>query len=203
MGRKAAGGAAYVGVAQVARIVITILSTIVVARILTPRGYGIVAMPAPIVAFILTVQDLGLSQATVQARTIEHAQSNALFWLNVFASGAIMPVLLALAPLIAGFYSEPKAGYFVAASAPTVVLGGTAIQHMALLNRELRFRAISVINIASAVVNFLATLVAAILLRSFWALWIGTACGSVVTVLPVWRASSWRPRLSIRFRGMD
>lgn len=199
LGKTAAAGMAFVGTSQAVRIIVTILSTIVVARILSPGDYGVVAMVAPVTAFLLLFQNLGLSQAAIQAKTLDDHQSNALFWLNMAASAAIMLVLLALSPVVAWFYHDPRPGYVTAASALTVLLSGSAIQHMALLNREMRFARLSAIDIATSLVGFAATVLAAFILRSYWALWIGTFVGSLVGRSLVWRSSRWRPSLKVSF----
>jgi len=201
MGRTALGGAFYVGAAQGVRVLLTIVSTVIVARILAPSDYGVVAMVAPVTAFLLLFQNLGLSHAAIQARTLSHDQSNALFWLNMAASGAIMLALLALSPVVAWFYDDPRPGYVTAASALTVLLSGSTIQHMALLNREFRFRTLSLIDMAGAAAAFAATIAAALLLRSYWALWLGTFVGIVVGMILVWTSSRWRPSRRITFRG--
>ena len=83
MGRKALGGAVYTGAAQAVTVALSILSTIVVARILSPSDYGVIAMAAPVTNFILLFQNLGLGQAVIQSRTISAQQLNGLFWVNV------------------------------------------------------------------------------------------------------------------------
>lgn len=201
MGKTAAHGAAYVGAAQGLRVVLTILSTMVVARILSPSDYGVIAMSSPIAAFLLLFQNLGLSQAAIQARALTSEQSNALFWVNMAASLGITIILLAISPFVAWFYDDPRPAYITAASAATVLLSGSAIQHTALLNREFRFATISRIDMASALVAFAATVVCALLLKSYWALWLGPFISSVFTRSIVWRVSKWRPSFPITFKG--
>lgn len=202
MGRQAAGGALFVGSSQAIRILLTIASTIVVARILTPADYGVIAMAGPVTSFLLLFQDLGLSQATIQARRITPEQSSSMFWVNVAASGAMSLLLVLLSPIAALFYGDVRAGYIVAASGLTVLFNGTAQQHSALLNRDLRFRTLASIDVASSLTTFAVTVGSALLLRSYWALWLGTFVGTLLNVLLVWNASSWRPNLRPSFCGI-
>lgn len=201
LGGKAATGALHLGLAQTVKIVTVVVSTIIVARILTPGDYGVIAMAAPVTAFVLLFQNLGLNHAVVQARTISPEQLNGLFWVNIFASIAIAAVLILLSPLAAWFYEDVRAGYIVAASALTVLLSGTALQHGNLLNREMRFRTTSRIAITTSVTAFAATVTAALMLRSYWALWWGGIASSIVGVILVWRASEWRPSRRISVAG--
>lgn len=200
-GRKAANSAVFLGVTQVVRLVLTVLSTVVISRLLSPDDYGVMAMAAPVVGFIVLFQDLGLGSATIQARTMNPGQSNGLFWINMAASAAIFFALLLCAPLAAWFYGDVRAGYVTAASAVGVLLSGTALQHSALLNRDMRFGVLSAIDIANAVVTFLGALIAAYLLRNYWALWIGTMAGTFVQVVLTWTVTPWRPSWKITLAG--
>jgi PST family polysaccharide transporter len=192
---KAVGGALWLGLSQVVRLLLTTLSTIVIARLLSPDDYGVVAMAAPVIAFVAMFQDFGFSAATVQKRELCHGESNAMFWLNLLASGGIAVLLLLLSPLIGLFYGDMRAGYVTAASSLAVVVGGLALQHGALLNRDMHFAALSGADMASALVTFLVAATAAFVLHSYWALILGTIAGTVVQSLVFWRASRWRPRL--------
>ena len=199
--KTAANSAVFLGVTQVVRLVLTVLSTIVISRLLSPDDYGVMAMAAPVVGFIVLFQDLGLGSATIQARTMSPEVSNGLFWINMAASAAIFFALLLCAPLAAWFYDDIRAGYITAASAVGVLLSGTALQHSALLNRDMRFGVISAIDIANAVVTFLGALIAAYLLRNYWALWIGTMAGVFVQVVLTWLVTPWRPSWKISLAG--
>lgn len=201
LGRKAASSAVFLGVSQGVRLVLTVLSTVIISRLLAPDDYGVMAMAAPFVGFILLFQDFGLSAATIQAREMTAERSNALFWINMALSGAIFVLLLAAAPLAGWFYGDARAGYVVAASAVGVLLSGTAMQHGALLNRDMRFFALSAIDVANAVVTFLGALIAAWFLRNYWALWIGTMAGTLVQVVLTWLATPWRPSWRATFSG--
>ncbi|WP_404338487.1 lipopolysaccharide biosynthesis protein [Sphingomonas sp. MMS12-HWE2-04] len=187
---------------QVVRLILTVLSTIVISRLLSPDDYGVMAMAAPVVGFIVLFQDLGLGAATIQARTMSDEASNGLFWINMAASAAIFFALLLCAPLAAWFYGDIRAGYVTAASAAGVLLSGTALQHSALLNRDMRFGALSAIDIANAVVTFIGALIAAYVLRNYWALWIGTMAGTFVQVVLTWAVTPWRPRWKVSLAGI-
>lgn len=201
MGSRAASGALYMGVTQAVRMALTFLSAIVTARLLTPHEYGVAAMVAPVTGFLLIFQNLGLSQATVQAQNLTSAQSNSMFWINVGASILIAAALLVLAPIVGWFYDDARAAYYTAAIAGTVVVSGLALQHAALLSREMRFRAISIIDVTTATATFAATAGSAAFLRNYWALWVGVAVGAVVQTAMTWQSSRWRPTLPVTFRG--
>lgn len=203
--RVAARGAAYSGVAQGLKLLLSMTSIVVVARLLSPSDFGVIAMTSPITGFILIFQNLGLNQAVVQARTITEEQTNALFFYNLAASAAIALTFLAIAPLVGLFYEDQRPALVTAASALTVLLTGTTLQHTALLNRAMRFRALSFVEVTVAAANLAFTVGFAVWLRSYWALWLGAFCGTIVNTMLVWRIDRWRPSRKIQWgsaRGM-
>src|SRR5688572_27399249 len=98
LGRKAAGGAVWLATTQITRLVLMFGSTIVVARILSPADYGIIAMVAPILALMAMLQDFGLNTATVQARELSADQSTTMFWASLVISTVLAGALLLAAP---------------------------------------------------------------------------------------------------------
>jgi PST family polysaccharide transporter len=202
MGIKAARGIASTAFSQIVKVVSTMLTTIVVARILSPSDYGVAAMVAPLTGLILIFQNLGLTQAVVQARDLDPEHSNALFWLNMLVSVATALVMLALSPLAARFYGDQRAGYVTAATALTVLVSGMKLQHQALLNREMRFHALSVNDVVVAVSTFLFTLGAALVWRNYWSIWLGAFLGASVSTVMIWASCPWRPRLGAQFAGI-
>ena len=199
LGYRAVSGAAYTGVSQVLRVLLSMCSTIVVARLLLPGDFGVIAMASPIMAFLLIFQDLGLNQAVVQHDSITAQQLNAMFWLNIFGSAAIALVLLAISPAVAYFYHDARAGYITAAFSANVLLGGAALQHTALLNRKMNFALAGKIEIATAATSLVGTAAFAYFLRNYWSLWLGALFSTIVNVTLLWIFVDWRPRAKLDF----
>ena len=201
MSKRAASGAVMVGLSQGLRVALSMASIVVVSRILSPRDYGIVAMAAPVLAFIAMFQNIGLDQAVAQSHQISEKQMSALFWINIAVCSAAALCLVSISPAVGWFYKTPEAGYFVAASALTVLIGSPALLHSALLNRELRFGAICAVDVVSSVTVFAVTIVSALVLRSYWALWVGGVVGGLASLTVLWTLQRWRPEARPAFRG--
>ena len=198
LGKQAARGAALLGVSQGVRIACSFLSTIVLARLLLPGDFGVVAMVAPITGFILIFQDLGLNQAVVQSRSVSDGQVNALFWWNVVASCVIAVAFVAISPLVSLFYGDNRAGQMAAFAGIPVIINGLGLQHAALLNREMRFFGIAAAEIANSLVTIIAMTILAVLLRNYWALFLGPVAGTIASTVVLWRNSPWRPQIRAR-----
>jgi O-antigen/teichoic acid export membrane protein len=199
-GRSARGGAVTVG-AQAFKFVLTTVAAIVLARLLTPDDYGLIAMVAILVSFVGMFQYLGLSTATVKWAELNHQQVSTLFWINMALSAAIMLVTVASGPLLAWFYHEPRLIGIGAAYGLTILITGLGIQHEALLSRQMRFTAIVIVETTALMIGFLAAIVAAWYGAGYWALVLNQFVMTIVTVVGVWSACKWRP--GFPGRGLD
>ena len=121
MGKAVASGGMWLGLAQGVRVALTFVSAIVLARLLSPDDFGVIAMVAPVLALVAMFQDLGLSTATIQARTLDHRQSNAMFWLSLVV-GMLSAAIVAIAPLVGWFYGDTRAAWVTAAGGATVLV---------------------------------------------------------------------------------
>jgi uncharacterized membrane protein len=151
-GRSVRGGILTV-IGQGVGFILQIISTVVLARLLTPADYGLVAMVAAVSGLVQIFADAGLSQATIQRPEVNHRQVSTLFWINVGFSFLLMVVLSALAPALAWFYGEPRVALITLVVAGTFLFGGLTVQHDALLRRQMRFFSLTVRDIAASVVG--------------------------------------------------
>ncbi len=200
-GRSVRGGAVTMA-AQGAKFFLRMGSTVVLARLLTPADYGLIAMVAVVTNFVMMFKDMGLSMATVQKADIDHAQISTLFWINVFISLIIMLVMAALAPVVAWFYGKPELTLATLALAGTFIFGGLTIQHQALLRRQMHFGRLAVIEIAAMFSSVIAAIISAWYGAGYWALVIMQLVMAVSIAVGVWFACDWRPGLPKRGTGV-
>jgi polysaccharide transporter, PST family len=172
---------------------LSFVSAVVFARLLLPSDFGLVAMIAPVVAFAALVQDLGLSQATVQRETVTQPLLSALFWLNISVGVFLSILLIVLAPLLAEFYGQPEVVGLASAFAAVVFLKSAQNQHMAIMTRQMNFFGISVIEAAAATLGFVAGLIIAYLYASYWALLVASLVTALSGTIMFWVISDWRP----------
>lgn len=188
-------------VSQGTLFLLTLGSTAVLARLLTPKDFGLVAMAATVIGFARVFKDAGLSTATVQREGITHAQVSNLFWINGAVSGVTTLLVVGAAPLIAWFYREPRLVLVSAILATTFLLGGLGVQHTALLNRQMRFKAIAFIEICSMSVSVGLGIGMARLGYGFWSLVWANVSLAGCRLLLVWSFCRWRPQLPRRGVG--
>lgn len=198
LGARSARGGAVTLTAQICKFVLSTLSAIVLARLLTPQDYGLIGMVAIIVGFLGMFQYLGLSTATVKWAELNHEQVSTLFWVNIGLSVVIMLLTICAAPVAAWFFNEPRLLGITIGYAVAILITGAAIQHEAILIRQMRFSIIAAIEISAMGIGLAAAIVAAIYGARYWALVINQLVLATVTVIGSWSACRWRPSLPVR-----
>src|SRR3984957_2751696 len=168
-GRTLRGGLARL-CALGANFVLRIVSLMVLARLLGPKDFGLVGMVTAFTGILTLFRDFGLSSAAVQRPTVTNAQISTLFWINVLVGGFLGIVSVALAPAIAVFYHEPRLVGVTVALAAGFLVNAAGVQHSALLQRQMRFTALAVINILSLVISSAIGIRGALAGYGYWAL---------------------------------
>ena len=200
-GRSLRGGAVTL-FGQVAQFAVQIVSTVVLARLLTPSAFGLVAMVSAITYFLAIFQDLGLSTATIQKPEISHDEVTGLFWVNVAVSFALAIAVVGLAPVLALFYHQPKLVGITMVTSLGFVFGGLGIQHQAILQRQMRFTMLAVINVASYAAGVVVAVVMAFEGAGYWALVALPLVPNAVTTAAWWIVCRWRPGRPRRTAGL-
>ena len=195
------GGAAVLA-GQLATVGLGLASAAVLARLLTPGDYGLVAMAGAFVALITNFADLGLAQATVQRKDVSDEQVNALFWLNAGLGVAATMAGLALAHPIAWFYGEPALAPIMMGLSVAFVFGGIAAQPRALLQRRMCFAILTIIDVAALTIAITLAIVAAALGAGYWALVLLAVASAAIRAIGLWRTSGWRPKRPARAEGL-
>ena len=194
-------GAVVTIAAQVGQFVLNLGSIMILARLLTPKDFGLFAMVTTVMSFLRVFKDAGLSTATVQREGITYAQVSNLFWINVAMSGAISLLMAAGSPAIAWFYREPRLVGITLILSSTFLLSGLTVQHTALLNRQMRFKAMAVIQVGSMLVGTAVGVVMAWTNYGYWALVWGNFATVAASVVLTWIAIPWRPQAPIGGSG--
>nr|WP_245489428.1 MULTISPECIES: lipopolysaccharide biosynthesis protein [unclassified Mesorhizobium] len=165
----------------------------VIARLLEPADFGLVAMVTVVTSFFDLFTTAGLSAATVQKPDLSNEYVSTLFWVNV-AVGCTLAVLTVLAaPFLVAFYQEPRLLGVTSGLAAGFLFNAAGVQHLALLQRSLRYGALAVIETVAQVASIAIGLGMALYGCAYWSL-VGAAIAQPATAtLLMWLSISWRP----------
>ena len=202
IGSRTARGGVVTIVSHGLKFALSIVATAILARLLTPHDYGLIGMVAVFTGFVAMFKDLGLSLATVQRPEISDEQISTLFWVNVTISAAITALMILLAPLIGWFYGEPRLTLITMVTATGFLFGGLAVQHEALLKRQMRFYALSVIAFTSMMFGYIVGIILAWRGASYWSLVFSQLALLASNMLGVWFTCHWRPGRPQRNTGV-
>lgn len=200
-GRSVRGGTVTL-IAQGARFVLGLGATAVLARLLRPEDFGLMGMVMAITGFVALFKDLGLSMATVQRDEVNHAQVSTLFWINVALSLMTLLMVAALAPALAWFYEKPELVGITLVLSAGFLFSGLAVQHQALLRRQMRLTALAVISVFSMTAGIATAITAAFLGFGYWALVFQHLAMALTGTLGLWVLCDWRPGLPRRHSGV-
>lgn len=193
LGGRAARGAMQTVGAQVIKIAVQVGGVVVLARLLTPNDYGLVAMVTAIVGVAEIFRDFGLSTAAVQARDLSRRQRDNLFWINTAAGFALTVIVVVAAPLVGWWYGRPELVDLTRVIAVVFLLNGMTTQYRADLNRRLKFSRIAVIEVSSPVVALVLAGILAWHGAGAWALVAQQVATSAVLLIGAASLARWLP----------
>lgn len=179
--------------AQAAGFLVRIGSLVILARLLDPEDFGLIAMVTAFTGVLNVFRDFGLSAASVQRATVTEEQTSTLFWINVLVGGVLTIIAIAFAPVIGTFYHEPRLFWVTSVVAIGFVLNGAGAQHLALLQRQMRFTALAVIDICALMVSTSIAIIMAKADYGYWALVSMTVSLPFTTTVGFWLATTWVP----------
>ncbi|MCK7494915.1 MAG: lipopolysaccharide biosynthesis protein [Comamonadaceae bacterium] len=172
---------------------VTFVSTVTVARLLSPHEFGLATMSIVLLSFAAIFRDFGLTNAVLRKGVVSQAELSMIFWFNTAMTIVLSLLIAATAPLAARFFGEPAVFEVILVSLIAFLLSGLSAQHQALVNRELRFSVVAVADIVAVVAGFATTLSVALVTRDVRAIVYGnlvqTMCSAVIYV----GASRWVP----------
>ena len=184
---------------------LTLLFFAILARLLGPETFGLVALSGVYIGFLMIFQEQGFGHAVIQREQLHPDHLNTAFWMNVCLSLALTLATVAGAPVIGWVFHEPRLPGVVRGLSPLFIIGALTSVQRALHFRNFRFRALAIASMAGVSVGGVVGTLAAL---NGWGVWslvlyqIATrACESAV----IWRQSDWRPRPRFRrahFRDM-
>ncbi|RCS46351.1 lipopolysaccharide biosynthesis protein [Bremerella cremea] len=193
LGRKAVRGSGITILAQVARFVLKLGSTAILARFLTPDDFGLIAMVMVLIAFVEMFKDAGLAMATIQREKITHQQISTLFWLNTVVGVGVALIVAAVAPGIAWFYGDYRLVAVVMVLATSFAFSGVVVQHQALLRRNMQLGKLAIIDVVGMFVGVVVAVAMAAQGWGYWALVGWPVATSISSAITTFLLVDWRP----------
>jgi O-antigen/teichoic acid export membrane protein len=200
--RRSILGVAQMMTGRLFQVALNFGSIVILARILAPADFGIIATVSAFIAFLIVFRDAGLTMAAVRSAELTSQQSSNLFWMTVGLSMVVALLIAGMAPLIADVYDQPKLTAVMQVLAVAGILEALGLQHGALLRRELRLGAFTMASVIAESIAIAFAVFTALHGWSYWALVGKMVLSSAINSLLLWIFCKWRPGRPRRNSGV-
>lgn len=201
---QAVHGVKWTGTSTVSVTIVNYARLVVLAHLLAPRDFGLMGMVLVITSLGSTFADMGISNAIIWKQDITQEQLSSLYWLNIMAGVAVFGVVIAVSPLVAAFFHEPRLVSLMFWASFIFPIAALGQQFQTLLQKNLLFGRMAKVEIVSASAGAAVSIVAAFLGQGVYSLIWGqlttTGCMAFLYVYLGWRA--WRPRMIFKPRNL-
>ena len=190
---KTVKGVAVLGAGKGFGRIISFAITIVLARILSPDDYGLMAMAMVICGFISFFNEIGLGSAIIQRKDVTARQLDGAFSISVIASISLYGFTYLVAPSIGDFYNNEQIADMLVVLAISFVIGAFATVSNALISKNMQFKALAGIELTTILTQAALTLTFALLGYEAWSLVFGFIFAQLIRAVLVIIFARWRP----------
>lgn len=199
LGAKMRTATKWSAVTQLLAKLVSPITTMALARLLTPDAFGIVATLTMVISFAEIFTDAGFQKYVVQHQFKDERDQdesiNVAFWSNLIMSLFLWGIIALFSSPLAKLVGNPGYGYVLIIACVSIPIAAFSTIQSALYNRKLDYKTLFKVRIVSAMVPLFITVPLAFLLRNFWALVVGTIVQNVVSAVLLTYHSAWKPRL--------
>jgi O-antigen/teichoic acid export membrane protein len=180
---------------------VQIVATVVLARLLAPSDFGVVAMVTTFSLLLVNFGLNGFTEAVIQREEIDRFLVSNLFWINLGAGVLLTIGFAAAGSLLARFYGDLRVARVAAGMSITIFLTTLSVQHLALLKRAMRFSLVSSNDIVASVVAVVVSIFLGWAGWGYWALVAGAVAKAFSQFVGAWFLCRWVPSLPRRASG--
>jgi O-antigen/teichoic acid export membrane protein len=174
--------------------VISPFTFVILARILAPQDFGIVAIAQIAISFCYLFWDAGLQKALIQTKEHLEKAANVVFWINVVLGLIIYGALFLAAPFLAAFFKSPAASPVLRVLGLQIIIGSLSTVQQGLFLRDFNFKQLFWARLATSAIPALVSIPLALFGYGVWALVASSLVGSAINLVILWVKSPWRPR---------
>ena len=201
LAQKALNGVLWSSVQRFGTMIITFVSNIILARLLTPNDYGCVGMLMIFISLSNTFIDGGFGSALIQKKNPTEIDYSTIFYLNIILSIILYCVLFLSAPYIAEFYRIPLLKSILRVQGIVLFFNAFSIIQQNQLRKKLDFKRLSIVNISSAIISLIIAIIMAYKGFGVWSLVAQQLSIGLFNAIFFWVVSKWRPLKAFSFQS--
>ena len=193
--QKILSGVFWQGLARVGSQGMGCLIAVILARLLTPEDFGVIALIMVFITLCNTVIDSGFSNALIQKKEAIQSDFCSVFFINITLGLFLYAAMFFAAPLIARFYDSPRITCYLRIASLVLIISSFSRVQQAVLNKNMMFRLSFRINWVSLGISGVVGIIMAYRGFGVWALIAQQICNATIACLLLWLLVKWRPRL--------
>ena len=182
--------------------VLQLIPGMVLARLLTPSEYGIIAMASILNGLFAIFIDSGFSMALIQRKELKHIDICSVFYFNILSSIVVYVLLFICAPFVADFFHLPEVCLIMRITSLSMIIGSCGAVHNTLLGKELVIKQTTIRNLIICIVTAIISVSLAYLGFGYWALVFQGLAGTFLRTISNWMISKWRPTLEFSYQSL-
>jgi O-antigen/teichoic acid export membrane protein len=199
---QAVSGVKWNAVSQALKLSLYFITTLVLARLLDPKDFGLLGMATVFTAFITVFNDFGLGSAIIQNQKLNDIQLSTIFWLSVLVGLTTMIISLAAAPVVASFYNEPMLRPIIYLMSLSFIFSSLGQVQLALTIKSFSFKRLMISEgIASFGGSFIA-ITLALLSFGVWSLAFQIVITTGFLTIILWLTDNWKPTPVFEIKGL-
>lgn len=198
--QKAVQGVVWSVIENWGRQAISFVVFFLLARLLGPEAFGLVALATVFLAFVGVFLDQGFSQAIVQRQEVEPEHLDTAFWTNIGVSTLLTVLCIASADWVASLFKEPDLAPIVCWLSLNFILLAFSSVQQALFQRKLAFKTLALRSLVAIVVSGTVGVAMAFMGFGVWSLVGQQLSSSLTQALVLWGTSDWRPGFRVSAR---
>ena len=190
--------------AAVAGAALRVGQVAILARLLAPADYGLMAMVGVVLGFAGLFSDLGVNSAYVHRQQVTQEQRSSLFWFNVGVSAGVTGLLIALSPLLAWFFGDERLKPMIIFAASTCIIGALGQQVRVAAEKNLDFQRVVLLEIFAAILGFFSAVLAAVSGWGAYSLILGTVVSALAFAILAWGyiSNGWKPDMRLQMKDV-
>lgn len=204
--KKVVKAAKWSTITEIIAKLIVPITNMILARILSPEAFGVVATVTMIISFTDMFTDAGFSKFLIQYEFKNEKErelsTNVAFWTNLAISIVFYALIIIFRENLSRMVGNPGLGNVIAIASFQLILTSFSTIQMAIYKRKFDFKTLFLIRIVGVCLPFLITIPLAILGCSYWALIIGNLCGAFLNSLILTIKSTWKPKFEYSFKAL-
>ncbi|MDJ0592820.1 MAG: lipopolysaccharide biosynthesis protein [Pleurocapsa sp. MO_226.B13] len=192
--QKALTGLVWSAIQNSGTQVFSLIIFLLLARLLTPETFGLIALANIFLAFMQIFLEQGFAKALIQRQVIEPEHLDAAFWSQISCGVLLTIITFFAADLVAEVFDQPKLVPILQCLSSIFIINSLGLVHNALLSREFAFKVIALRSLLGTIISGIVGISMALAGYGVWSLVTLNIVSELVSLLVIWQAVDWRPK---------